>query len=228
MRLVDQQFQSAPSGTHIPSDGSSIGGVDPTTPYAPLILPDGSLYSMIESVPVAGKYPTVMTYYDRPVPSSATMAALGLNTLLFDFDLIWDANWATQGNATETDTMLVTPGATSTTNLRRNFSIQNVAGQFYLVQNNAWVPIPGAKPGILTAGVPHHHTIACSFTSTGGGVVSITVNGATYLVPSSLQKADVVEVNWTPGAVMQLQQSLIPTGKSFGLMLMGAGYSWLS
>ncbi len=220
--LIDDNFQAQPSGTHVPSDGSQIGGVDPTTPYAPIVLPNGALYSAIESAPVPGQYPTVMTYFDRPVLNPTG------SSLTLDFDLYLGPGYPTSVNAVETDTILVTAGATPTTTVKRNLSLQNIRGQMYLILSNAWAAIPGATPGLFTQGARYHHTISYAFGPDSAAILSVAINDTVYEVPSSMQKADISASNWSPVAAMQLQQSLLPTGKgaSFGLIFDKAMYTW--
>lgn len=215
--LLDENFQSAPSGTHIPSDGSGIGGVNPSS-YLSLVLPSNAILLSIAATPKAGAYPAAMTYFQRPVLAEEGNLAL-------DFDLTTDGNAPAQANVIETDTMLVTPGG-----VRRNFSAQlnyALGGQFEIVMAGQWVAVTQAKPGlILKPGVKHHLTFAYSFTPNAGAVESITLDGATFLVPATMQKADVAQTNWTPYATMQAQQGLLPTATGFAMMLESMTYTW--
>ena len=222
--LLDTDFQQYPSGQHIggpvanvphSGDGPGIGPAAPTVPYAPVVLPNQAFYSSIQSQADGKSFPTAMSYFNRPVlnPNGSS--------LTLDFDLYVDAG-ISQANAIETDTMLVTAGAA--TNIRRNLSIQNVKGTLYVVQKSAWVPF--AAVPLFTPGIRYHHTIAYGFTPKSGSYKSVTINGLTYPVPQNLQACDVELDNWSPGAIMQLQQSLIPTGSRFDVILEHAQYSW--
>jgi hypothetical protein len=220
--IIDSGFQSSPSGKWVggpPPGNPDIGPAAPTTPYAPMVLPNGAYLSAIESTPKANTYPTVESYFTRPV-------LLPTGTKLFlDFDAWVDAG-ISGANAFETDTMLVTAGSTPATNVRRNFSIQNVKGQLYLVLSNAWVPIPGAICP-LAAGQKYHHSFSYAFGSSSGAILSIAINGVTWEVPAAMQKADIAELAWTPCAMMQLQQSLLPTGTGYQTIIDTATYTWL-
>jgi hypothetical protein len=224
--LLDTNFQQYPSGQHVggpaanvpnPGDGPGIGPAAPTVPYAPVVLPNGGFYSSIQSQPDGKSFPTAMTYWNRPL-----LNPNGSN-LTLDFDLYVDAG-ISQANAFETDTMLVTAGSIVVPNARRNLSIQNVNGELYVIQKNAWVPF--AAVPLFTPGLRYHHTIAYGFTPKTGSYKSVTINGLTYPVPQNLQVCDIELDNWSPSATMQLQQSLIPTGAKFGLIIDHLTYSW--
>ena len=217
---IDKDFQDLPSGTHVGGDGSGIGGVTPTTKYAPQVLPNGALLSTIQSVPAAAQYPTVMTYFERQLLAPAG----GLVALSFDayFD-----NGGPTVNAFETDLLLTFPGATAAANPKVNNSLQNVQGQLYLTMSNVWVKIPGAAPGLFLPNARYHHVIAYKFTPTSGCILSVAINDQTFEVPLTMQKSDVALVNWTAGlATVQLQQSLAPAGVSFSVLLDAMSLAW--
>jgi len=231
--LLDTEFQQYPSGQHIggpvanvphPGDGPGIGPAAPTVPYAPVVLPNQAFYSSIQSQADGKSFPTVMSYFNRPLLNPAG------SKLILDFDLYVNSGIA-QANATEFDTMLVTSGAPSVfsgastqKNVRRNCSMQSVNGQLYLIQKGVWVKIPGAVC-VYQPGLRNHHTITYGFGATGGTYENIEINGKNYSIPTGLA-CDVELDNWAPGAVMQLQQSLIPTGSRFDVILEHAQYSW--
>ena len=218
--FTDSDFQTSPFGTHVGGGDGSIGPNPPTVPYAPFLLPNNAFYSPIQSAPAPGAFPTAMTYWNRPVLNPSA------SKLVLDFDAYFDAAFFSPANANafETDTMLVTAGATPAKNLRRNFSIQNVAGQLYVIQKGIWVPF--AKPGTFTPGTRYHHTIGYSLAAAGGAYQYVTINGTVYVVPAALQTADVIADGWSVIAAMQLQQSLLPTGSGFAVSLDHLTYTW--
>lgn len=215
--LIDQDFQSSPFGTHVGGPGSDIGPAAPAVPYTPILTPNGGLYSVIESAPDAQSYPTVMTYWDRPT------LLPGGSSLTLDFDVWFDVGITADANAFEVDTMLVLPRAGG--NRRLNFSLQSVKGQLYVNQKNAWVPVPGAVFP-YAPGQRYHHTLSYGFSPDGGAYRSITINGVVFAVPAELGVADVIDDNWGVVTACQLQQSLLPNGSRYGLILDHVTYTW--
>jgi hypothetical protein len=217
--LMDVGFEREFSGTHA---GGNIGGVAPTIPYLPLVLPNGALLSTIQSAPnTAGQYPTVMTYYARQL-----LAPKGGQAVM-SFDAWFDESYLTSANAFETDLLPVFPGATPLTNLKVNNSLQNVAGQLWLTMAGVWVKIPGAVPGLFVPGKRYHHEIKHQFTPASGAILSVAINDQTFAVPSTMQKSDVAEVNWTAlMANVQVQQSLVPKGTSYSVMIENLTLAW--
>lgn len=198
VKCVDSEIQQrAGWATHNPKDGSAIGGNMPANYGFDQAVP-GQGTALLAYVQ-GGPYATMMAYSQRPW--------LYGSKLQTDFDLTLDAASA-NFQIIETDTILSTPDK-----YNLNGSVQlNYAegGQLQIVNAaGAWVDVPGAKPGILAAGV-HHYTVLYGWNATTHlyGVMSIAVDSGTYLVPASMQGLSGVASTWSPGATFQLQLTL--------------------
>lgn len=219
--LVDRDWSANISGTHVNSDGSQIGGTDPVSSSAVAIPGDAVLMTISGSKTLG--YASWMAYWQRPVYA-------GFTGLELCFQATFDDLASENGQAWETDTILVLPGATLGANTKINLSSQlNIAlgWQWQIVMGGKWMSVPGAILGPLDGG-KHKFRIGYEFTKTTGMVTSLTVDGKTYFTPPSMQKADVTATNWTPYATFQAQQDLNAAAKNYSVIVGKPQYRWSS
>lgn len=226
--LVDRDWSANISGTHVNSDGSQIGGSDPVSASA-VAIPGDSVLMTIAGSKTPGGYASWMAYWQRPVYA-------GFTGLELCFQATFDDLASENGEAWETDTILVLPGAlpgappATAPNTKINLSSQlNIAlgWQWQIAMSGKWCSVPGAILGPLDGG-KHKFRIGYEFTKTTGAVTSLTVDGKTYWTPPSMQKADVTATNWTPFATFQAQQDLTAAAKNYSVIVSKPQYRWSS
>jgi hypothetical protein len=196
--------------THNPTDGSQIGGVQPTSYFLSAEVPGDPTGMQLE---VEGaSWSTMMAYTQRP------LYFVQPDYVQLDFDAtILDPN----GALLETDMMVVVPvpNTSPQTYTLFNMSLQDLFSTGDLMNVNgggSWLNIPGAVPGKLAVGT-HHYTITggWNLSTNTYGLTAVTIDGTTYPVKqSSTGRAS----TWSPGVSIQFQISNAPlaSGSTWG------------
>jgi hypothetical protein len=206
---------AGPWKTHVASDGSGIGGVDPKT-YGFTVVPSKKPSVLMASAGTTkpGGYPAWMLYPASPVPIQSLASVI---TAELSFSIWVDQLTAAAANVIETDTIFIFKGADGKTE-HYNGSAQLVLG------SNGWALEVGTGTGgwqktgavipALAPNVKHKIKIAYTLDTVKHtvSVTSYTVDGATYLVPPANQLQPTTPTTWALGAYLQLQQGLLPAG----------------
>ena len=150
--LIDRLDPTTPFGFHIPSDGSQIGGTDPTQYGVFALLGEEPGWQFFTGGSVTpGGYPSVLFY---PAVSSTLAATAALRTILpntgslaLAFDLVVGNAAAIGGNVIETDVLVV-----------QNALKFNLSGQRHIATGQIdignWTDT-GIRAGALAPNVKH-------------------------------------------------------------------------
>jgi hypothetical protein len=191
-----------------PNNGSNIGGVQPDScgfwQGAPLKPSQAMLF-------VQGPaYGTVEAYYVAPVPVD--------NSFSLKFDLSVDAPSLAALMLVETDVKLSDGKVVS------NFSLQRRLDEANMIQlskqNGDWID-SGIIAPTLVPDVPMRHEIyyAQDLDAKSYGTQAVIMGGKLALVKPQLQGLKPDPLGWTPGAIIQIQITLGPSGgKAFILL----------
>lgn len=207
-------LQALPGKTHVQSDRSSIGGVDPAR-YGFETVPGKrqALLLTTEGTTKAGAYPAWMWYPATPRPILGDLTKLELRTT---YVLGGDLRGS---NVIETDTRL---------NGAWNGSVQyNQASGFQVADaTGAWVDT-GVNYGPLAVDTEYDVRIAYNF-DLANKLTSITAIGIGRMlpVPARLQKVPLLGDAWTPGLYLQIQLGSMPSAQPWSLKIKRARYLW--
>jgi hypothetical protein len=218
---------AGPWKTHIPSDGSNIGGTDPLT-YAFQVVP-GKKQSVTmtqsgNSDKTGKGYPAWMLYPAAPIvlpPITPTMQ------FELDFDFWCDALTQAASNVRETDSIFIVKGTDGQT-MHYNGSAQIVIGTGELEVGQGtggW-----QKTGVLLPPLPPNQKAKIKIAYTLDtvkhtiSVTSYSVGGVAYQVPTANQDVPASPITWSPGIYLQFQQGGLPAGNPFTWRLAGIKY----
>lgn len=213
MQTVYKDIQLLPSLSHVQSDGSGIGGVDPAA-YSSEVLKT-SLFMYTSGAKTPG-YPAWMWYPATPLPLVA--GAVNVN-LEIEFII---GGTISSLNAIETDVLIVTPNAAGVMQ-KFNRSAQFVQGKGFQVAaaDGSWVET-GINPGPLQAYSTHRLEYEHTFSTSQdvSSTVALSFNGVSSLVPEALQNVASAATNWSPaGIYIQLQQGSLPAAEPWTLKI---------
>lgn len=221
--ISDLDLQTLPSSSHVQSDGSGIGGVDPVDYGSHLCVGIGNhhellMYSKGNSQPNANPpaFPAWMLY---PTTPRMILPNTGNLSLSYEFSLA-----GSLFNAFETDTILVTGEK------KYNLSGQYLSGTGFEIANEAgdWIPVgfnPIAK--LLDSG-KHRVKFTYAFNSATGksSVTSIQMDAAIFQVPLTLQNVPAQPSDWLAGAYLQLQMSSVPAAPYWMARIRDVKFEW--
>ncbi len=212
--IVDDLLQALPGKSHVQSDGSQIGGVDPAK-YGWEIVPGKrqALLLTTEGPTEAGGYPAWMWYPATPRPILGDSSKLELRmTYVLGGDL-------RGSNVIETDTRL---------NGAWNGSVQynQVSGFQVTDATGAWLDT-GISYGPLAVNTEYDVRIAYDF-DLPNKLTSVTAIGIGRMlpVPARLQKVPWVGTAWSTGLYLQIQLGSMPSAQPWSLKIKRARYVW--
>jgi hypothetical protein len=215
LSIKDTQIQILPAKTHVQSDGSNIGGVDPAR-YGYIVTLGGVSHLLLwtEGTTEAGKYPAFMWY-----PAELRPILPNTGKVRMSFTAVINGNM-NGFNVRETDLELVIAG------FRYNVSAQyNQARGWQIAKANGdWVDT-GFYNGPLVAGVPSVVAIDYTFDLKAHtcSVKQITDNGKVFAVPAVLQNVPGQASKWSEGAYVQLQAGSMPSAEQWQMLVGGDG-----
>ena len=216
--IIDSQIQSLAARTHVQSDGSNIGGFDPSKYGYELIPGLQSLLMWTEGSAKSGEYPAWMWYPAsvRPIIKNSTKLRMrGKFTVGGDL---------TGMNVRETDMLLVFAGYKYNGSLQFN----KTSGYFQIADaNGSWHDV-GAQQPELVADEEHDLAIeyAFDFTQRTISPLVITDNYATVVVPAAQQNVLAQPCNWTPGVYVQLQMGSLPSAQKWTMAVSDLQLEW--
>ncbi len=215
--IKDTQLQSLPALTHVQSDRSNIGGVDPLKYGFEAVAGRKKKLILYTSGAKTPGYPAWMWYPSTPRPILP-------NTGHLSFHMKYAVAGNLGGlNVVETDTILVFGG------FKYNASGQwNQASGFQIVDARGdWVDI-GFNPGPLTADMKRaiRWEYFFDFTNHTTSMVAVTCDGVRWPVSPSAQKITAQPSNWTTGAYAQIQMGSMPSGTPWSLKVGKMEYIW--
>lgn len=218
MQTVLPNIQLLPSLSHVQSDGSEIGGVDPEN-YSSEVR-GSSLFMYTAGAKTPG-YPAWMWYPAEPLPLQQSASKLAL-----DIEFILGGNIEAV-NAIETDIIIIAPNTTGVMQ-KLNRSAQFVQGSGFQVakEDGTWESI-GVNPGPLKAYSTYRfvymHELSMSANSISpstSSTSSVCCNGVKSLVPAALQQVPSQKTDWSPaGVYVQIQQSSLPSAEAWTLKI---------
>ncbi len=214
--IFDAMLQALPGKTHVQSDGSQIGGVDPAK-YSYQTIPGKrqALLLSTEGTTVPGSYPAFMWYpaVPRPILPNTGNLELRMKYML--------GGNLSGCNVIETDTILVMNGLKFNGSLQYNqsqgFQVVNAGGEWV----NAKISI-----GPLVANRQYDVRVSYQVGASTISVMRITLDGVRCSVPAALQNLPATPCDWTPGAYLQVQLGSTPSAEPWGLKLKKAEYVW--
>jgi hypothetical protein len=167
---------------------------------------------------VKGQYCDGEAYIERPWQKTTGKVNL-------QFDVMVDSNYFSNSQAIEFDTRFETPDGYDF-----NCSSQIVTANGKLQISDAkggWADT-GFIAGPLTQGVWHRFLYQYAFDSMKHlyGITSISIDGQTYYIPGNMQGLAGSKLNWTPGAILQVQLDVNSGGGSFSHFMKGISYIW--
>ena len=224
------EFEKLPGKTHVNSDGSGIGGVDPAS-YNAWSVPghEGGLLLNTDGTTQPGQYPAFMWYpaTPRPILPNTGKVRFSLDSTL------GGAGW----NATESDLILVIKGADSLTfkyNLSFQFNHSLRAAQI-ADKNGNWISVlPNPQLPIVQSGQIWKRLIWSSFDTVGHTwsveeveliCQEIDFHEVIY-VPAGLQNVPASQSNWEVGAYAQLQMSSLPAATPWSWFVQRMRIAW--
>lgn len=244
IRFIDVNWLSAElTGTHIPSDGSDIGGADPVV-WEVNPLPGDNVELLISGCKTPGGYGSGECFWQRPLPPGIAPVTY----LLMEWSPTYNGAAMSNLQASETDCILILPGigggvptpAKPNPSWHLDGSTQlNVAagGQEQITMSEAWVNVAGAKqPGLLTPNVEHQCASLYKITLPTIAVptpamqyVGIAIDGIYYVVG---QKCDVSPSNWdlfnyAGGATVQAQLDQTPAALGATVLYSKGRLTWM-
>lgn len=219
MTIVVPHLESEPGWqTHIPSDGSDIGGNDPSA-WLRLQNAAGLADGMFLDV-TGPAYAAVEHYLLTPIVTPNT------GNLVLSYGLTVDANAVNCAQSIETDTILCVGGFNYNLSLQVNYQER---GMIQIAnQSGGWTDTGKAlisyPPFLPQAAYKVRIAYRFNLTTKTSQVVSYTLNGVEY--PISLLTINAVEKGWADGALVQVQQGLNAQGGSFSMLMNNLQYEW--
>lgn len=204
--------------SHVQSDGSNIGGVDPAI-YSCLPIPGKKpallLATSGNSKPPSG-YPAV-EWYQHPLPIPQNTG-----NLQFIFDLTVDSNTLTAANVIETDTLIITNGHKFNLSGQRHVA----SGQIDVADANGHWADTGIRAGALVPNVKIRIVWTYTYDPVKMvcSVVSYACNGVVYPVPANLQNVPASASTWSVGVMPQFQMGSLPAGNPWSEKISGVKY----
>jgi hypothetical protein len=218
--FVDENIQTLPMKSHVQSDGSDIGGVDPAS-YGSYIVPGKrpSLLMWTEGTTKAGAYPAWLLH-----PATARPILPNTGNLAFEFDLTIDSSTPAAANVIETDTVLVVGG------FKYNLSGQRkIEGELMVGAGAAgWAVVPAVTLSALVPNQRHKIVWTYSFNETKRtcSVISYAIDGLVFPVPVALQNVAAVACSWPEGVYAQFQMGTLPAGNFWSQVIGDVKYRW--
>ncbi len=217
----DTGIQADPTGrTHVQSDGSSIGGVDPASYSAKSVIgKKNALLLSTSGTTQLGKYPAFMWYCaPRAVPPNT-----GRLTMKYKFKV---RGGLVGINVFETDTILILKCADGVVR-KFNLSLQRHAANGQIDIGN-WTD-SGIRMTPLALNFTYKISVAYSF-DVVKNVCSVlsyadNVSGA-KAVPAALQNMPATPSNWAVGAIPQVQLGSLPSAQPWQVKIWDHQYIW--
>lgn len=215
MSIKDTQIQAAAFKSHVQSDGSNIGGVDPKA-YGGVVMLDGDDL-LLWTEGNTGKptdYPAWMWY-----PAQLRPILPNSGKVRMSFEATVSGNLGSV-NVRETDLIIVDQG------WKYNMSAQQLRdGDWEIADKNGnWVKV-GFNPGPIRNGLPSRIAIDYAIDTQAHtcSVVEINQDDSTFGVVPSLQKVSAQPSTWQEGAYVQLQLGSMPSALPWQLRVSGSG-----
>jgi hypothetical protein len=219
--IIDSQLQSLPALSHVASDGSGIGGVDPKV-YSAEVIP-GRKQSLLLTTsgstdPTSKGYPAWMWY-----PAAARPILPNTGNLRLSFRCTVGGNLSGL-NTVETDVLIVQAG------LMMNRSLQHVQsgkGAGFQIANQAggWAAT-GLNPGPFVANQQYTLSFDNFFNGKDSSTTQIVQDGEQFLVPPNLQMIPSSPTSWPDGVYLQVQLGSMPNGLPWSLKLADMKLCW--
>ncbi len=213
--ITDSNIQSGMWGTHLPNDGSKIGGNVPAKYGVVSPLPSGAGALIYIEGPA---YSDFEAYIVRPVlPNTGSLA--------ITFSLATDANAPKVAQAIETDTILTANGWTYNLSAQINYEeegmiqVADVTGK--------WVDT-GVKIGLLDPATVTRFSVLYGFDEAKhtSSVRHVMAGPTIHEIPEALQNIPAVQKGWADGAIMQVQLDTNARGGEFSVSVDGCSYVW--
>lgn len=222
MSILDTNLQALPSSSHVQSDGSNIGGVDPSH-YGPFMIPGVEQELLLYTVGNTGNpstdYPAWMWYPTSPrlvIPTTPVNLALS-----FDYTITGNLSGF---NVIETDTRMSFGGKDYNASAQFN----QTTNQFQVVNSSdVWVNF-GFSPGVMVANVKRRVKFEYIFDTVGHtvNVAAITCNG-TRVTGSLTNPATVLTPSpWPTGLYLQLQLGSNPSAQQWQIRFANIQFEW--
>lgn len=218
--IIDSQLHTNFGwGMHTQADGSNIGGIPPDK-YG--FTQDHMLGLMTFSTQAKGNGKDSAdweAYIERPIlPNSGRIITC--------LTVMFDENTANSAQAIEFDTVVTINGVTY--NFSRQFNYAE--GGHYQISNksNGWQDT-GFNPGKFTANQWYKMVFTDQLDTVHKtySPISVSVGNLVIAIPASMQNLPGEERGWSDGAILQIQQDLIPTGGQFSEVIAQADIQWL-
>lgn len=215
--------------SHVQSDGSEIGGVDPLS-YGVQPCPGskaGWLFWTEGNSAPPSSYPSVLFYPAASVGLGKTpllrpiLANTGNLALCFDETVGGNRSSA---NVDESDILIVYGGK------KYNLSLQCHAanGEIDVGSGPAGWATTNLLTGAMTPNAKHQTRIQYAFNFTAGtcGVVSYTRDSLKWSVPANLQNQPGIASTWETGVYLQLQMGSLPSALPWSMRVKNIRLEW--
>lgn len=221
MQVIPVDLSSAWK-SHIPSDGSNIGGVDPVS-YGATLVP-GKKPSQVLSISGNSKppgYPAWMSYPPQPIPFVPPVKSVLLQLTLC-FKLWVDARMQAASNCLETDSLFVIDGK----HYNGSAQVVTATGELQVGTGTGGWQSTGVKVPAFSPNVKHDIMIIYSIDTVKEtiSVLAYVVDGTVYTVPVEYQNQSATPLTWTPGIYLQLQQGSLPAGNPWSARFSDISY----
>lgn len=222
--IDDLDLELGTWGTHLPNDGSQIGGVMPTAEGLLQDLPGAPGSAMLFVQGPA--YATMEAYTLRP-----NFVTLGLGYVTERFTLTIDDRTPTQAQVIESDLIRIVKLPDGTVwKFDGSFQVYIAAG--WMLQVDGPTPangLPswrdtGIKIPPMVPNVPHQVAIVhfSDIAAKTHSVLSYSIDGTVYAIPPSFGNIPATPSTWTPDRDLpQFQITTSATGHAYDLTLTG-------
>jgi hypothetical protein len=211
--IKDTQLQAInPYITHVNSDGSNIGGVDPLS-YQVTTIPGSKsklLLSTAGNSDKTGKgYPAFLwSLKPRPIlPNSGTFS------MSYSFMLGGDLTGA---NVFETDTIFILNKTKYNLSLQRHIKSGQIDIGNWTDTTLRFAPLVVNKKYKIILNYVFNITTCAVVSYSEDGVVSVIKNGTQAAIPS----------NWSTGAIPQIQLGSVPSAQAWNVKIWDLEYRW--
>ncbi|HMG85593.1 MAG TPA: hypothetical protein VK574_07610 [Terracidiphilus sp.] len=219
---IDSNLQAiSPFISHVQSDGSQIGGIDPLDYGATPIpgMPRALLLRTSGNSDKTGKQYPAWLWSTAPRP---ILPNTGRFQMSYDFRIGGNLQGA---NVFETDTILI---AVCADGVKRKFNLslqRHIAtGQ---IDIGNWTDTT-LRAGALSQNTKHKVVIYYSFDLTKNvcSVLAYSCDGIPQSVPANLQNMPATQSTWAVGAIPQVQLGSLPNGLPWQVKLSKLRYRW--
>lgn len=215
MRHVDNDIQLKPGWQS--HTGGNIGGDAAKVYTMNQQFPPVAIFS-IAGCEKLGGYADVDWYLQRPIQPNNGLVTMSYSIML-------DEDSFNNAQAIETDLIITEKG------LNYNGSVQidySVGGQLQIANRNGDWTSTGYSPGKYQPNVWHEVKINyyCDPVQKVLSVICIIIDNVFYMIPPTLHHVPAVFLNWSDGAMIQIQQDLNQKALQYQMQIKNLDLTW--